>query len=555
MISLIKQPSDISFSRNPLLWQFAVMDELGNPYESYNVRAELRGLFVAMAEDHTIEIQWTDATGVLNSIVFTLKDNPSGDSEIPTTSTAGYDNHGDVYIEWANKMNAHPDNDLLTFTRVFNQTSESLWVEAQDDSFDFSIKIITTLPTNTHTVTNDIAPTTSFPENHKVWIEIFFETANGLERVSRNEAYADANSIISFDIAEVIDAELENEQPELPIPDFNSSDIQLHDIVRQYYIRYREDYDGIESPEWTSSSTKYALFGGVAQDMFAELNFFDMLSEDHSLLTWYPTGKSVSLDQPEWVAWYNYFEGGKGVLVEVTWYDVDGNPTTDIKYTGNTVNCPANHVMLVPVGYTQLGIDESTAIRYSVRLMDRGEYEENPQTVYISEVREFYLDRGYHKEKNYLMYLNSFNCPETLRCVGDFSKSLDVKRKKSSKILAADFTAATPEVSQHNQSFNNGLTFRSGYLSKAEVDALQELLIYGQVWQVSEDNTFKLELMTSKFDLIETMKFLNSISFEARPALNPKSYSGILTIEGSGVVDDDEDRILDDQGSGILLGN
>lgn len=557
MITVINSPATVGFSRNPIVYKFQGSDALGNPYQNYNVRAELRGLFVPIVQDDTIEVQWIDAGGVTESVVFTARNSPLLETHIPTNLTTGIDNYSALYQAIADAMNDHPVvGTLIRFSQTFNITSQSLWAEAIDDDDTFEISFIATLTNGaSFTITNSIAPTTNFPTNYKMLIEVFFESDAGYVKVSENEAYADSDSMFAFDISGILNSELENIFPELPIPAFEDNEPQNIDIVRSYYIRYREQYDDIVSPAWTSSEIYKVLFGGVSSDFFANHNYFELLNENNSLLTWYPTGKNISIDQPEWLAFYNYTDGGQGIMLEVIWYDEDGTDTTIYKLGGLSESVSSGNVILIPVGYTQLSIDESTAVRYSVRLISRGQYEEFGGNIeYLSQQRDFYLDRDFYKEKRYIMYLNSFNCPETLRCVGDLTIETEIDRQKRNHIISSYYTASSAHVSQFSQSFDDYFTYRSGYLSKAEIKALRELLIYAKAWEISTESVHRLVLETSKFLITETRRFLNTIEFTGKYALRSENYSGSIIAESYYIVDEEGARIVDDSGEGILLG-
>jgi hypothetical protein len=126
------------------------------------------------------------------------------------------------------------------------------------------------------------------------------------------------------------------------------------------------------------------------------------------------------------------------------------------------------------------------------------------------------------------MYLNSFCCPETLRCIGDFKTQLQVPRSESERILTPDNSSTTAERFQYDQAFDNYFTYNSGFLSAFEVDALQELLIYNQLYEVYTDGYIQLKLTENKFDITESRQFLHATSFQAIPATRQGQYSNIV---------------------------
>ena len=553
-MTIIQEPYDVSFSKNPLLWKMKVTDASGDDLQVFNVRAELLDPFLAIVENDTITVTWTTSDNISNAVLFTAKDNPVTDVEIPTNLTTGLASFSDLFEAIATKMNAHLATGAdISFSQKFNGSSNSLRAEAREADASFVLEFSGALANGAGmTITNNIAPTSTVPAGHKVLFEVFFDRDGIYERLAENEVWIDDDSEVMIDVAGIIDAAFEEDRPALPIPAFVDKAITKLDTVRSYYIRYREDYNGLTGAAWTVTTAKKVMFGGISSKIFTAYNYFDNITDSNSLLTWYPDGKNVSSDQPEWLAWYNYTGADKNIMLAITRIDVNGTEDNTPAFNTTPFSAKAGEVSLIPAGIGQLDIltTQSGMTRYKVRVIDADDWAIHTTTAY-SPWRSFYYDNDYYLSKRYLFYLNGFNAIETLRCVGDDTQKLDIKRH-TRDYISVPLSPTSRNTDQYNQDWQRPSVYRSGYLSKTEVDALSELLIYAQFWEVSQGQEKKLRMLSSRFTLHETRQFLNAISFEAVRVLSERNYSSNEVTSGGYIKDDTGSIIVDDSGSPLL---
>lgn len=538
MITLQQQPGDIAFSRNEMVFRFLCTDDQGNLYGPKGVRSQIDFLNsnVYLTAGDTIVVSWTEPDGEDNSVTFTAADTPSGENQLPTDQSIIPSTNYEYWAVIASRIQRH--HLIGPFFKVYAVNNGAqpadLVIEALEISDDWSVSWDASGITDPNVSTTDFSSISAdnTPGNYRLIFDLFFESEYGsgdYDRVLQAYGVPGADGIVRIAVDEVIDRAMVANMAELPIPAFSDNTVRLADTLRRYYVRYRESFDAQADPAWTYSDVKTAMCGGISQGLWASYDFFGNLSETNSLLSWTPDKKRVSKDQPEWIGWYNYTGADAEIVLELNQTNAAGNLAAEYKLTSNNVNVPAGEVLLIPGGYTQLAINDADQVqRYSVRVVDADSDYAGGSPTYLSQSRTYYVDDRYFLEKRYIMYLNGFCLPETLRCTGDIGHELDIDRQRSEKILQENYTAASPQTVQWKDEYLNRFTYRSGYLSKQAVESLTELLVYNQAWEVYEEGYIPLDIQDDRFRLGETRDTLRSVTFRAVPKLRPRNYSNIL---------------------------
>ncbi len=518
-------PGAISLSRNDIIVEIIAQDASGDPYGPAGAKSvwEMNGGPVTNGE--TITLSYTNEDSILTEITFTAVASPSTDTEVQQYVSGLITDH---YNEVLNKIAAHPSfSPFMTFTGEYGLTFDLV---AQADSTNSNIVVSwdVTGVANASGSTDTAATGSTAPSGYEIVVEVFFEDtyeSGTYELRATLESSHGEDGKVYFNLMNVLNDELRKSLPELMIPAFSDTDPIIHDTLRRFYIRYRENWDGITAPDnaWIVDTAKLLLCGGVAKNIFADYNFFDSLDENNSLLSWYPSGKTINPDQKEWIAWYNYTGGTANVHLRVTTIDTATGAENTLDFFDLTpLAVDANQVGLFPVGKEQLGIIGDIQI-YSVEVYESGVQSPGPR----SQQRTFNVDYNYYAQNRYLMYLNGFCCPETLRCIGEHTTNLEITRMQSEHVLAPDYSAAFDEVIQHGQDFTNYFTYRTGYLREVDMHALQELLIYNQFYEIYESGYISLKLKDRKFFISETRDNLRSFALVTSPRIQQGNYSNI----------------------------
>lgn len=535
MLTIVQQPGAIALSRNPMVIEFLASDVDGNAYTPKGVRSELNAAHTGgLTDGETLTVDYTEPDGSTGSVTFTAYNAPDNYNVLHLRTKAYYlpvaINAADYWEDVAEKINAHPEiNRHFKVYSVANDTADhSLWIEAVELDNDWEVTWDDSGISSAVFTVNDFTTflATTAPDNYAIFVDVFFEEEYDSKeyiRLSQHELPINAAGTAYLDLSEVIWKGVKGSLPEVPLISAYGTAIKIADNLRNYYFRYREDYDSV-SPAWTVSDTKKAMAGGITQDLFATTDFLGSRSAINSLLTWYPSGKSVGPDQPEWINWYNYNESSKKIAIEIqSWTDLSDTPTLSYAHSIADPVVDMWEVAKIPVGPEQISIG-STIKKYTVRVIDQEAYASSGTITYLSEARSYYVDRLPQKEVRYIVYENGFCLPEILRCTGEFNDQLNVQRQERTHVLPVGYSEKSQEISQWKEEYNNRLTFRTGYIGRQEVDALQELLIYNRSFEVEGTTYIPLHIEGNRYQVSNTNEFLNGVQFVAIRRLQDKIY-------------------------------
>lgn len=518
---LISNPENVHFARNPAIVQIrADQDGSGTLFDAVGLTAQVEYVDTDRFDtDDTLVITYEEADGTTEAVTFTAKASPSGTNQFYDDTFGGTDT--EYWAAVLDVVSKHPR--IAPFFDVYLTASGgnklNIVAKSVDDITDLTV-------TNDPVLTvNDIAVTAdATPANYKVKLEVFFEDTYGegdYALAAQLEGLPEAGTgYVYFDISSVLAAECRAARAEPLVPVYGTDEPFLADNFRRYYIRYTEEYGApVVVQDWTYGSVKIALDGGVSQATFAEGDFLGAMDDADALLTWMPDGKRVSLEQPEYLAWYNHEASTQTVYLTVVWYDItDGTDQTPVDYFTPGLSVGAGEVAIFPVWPALFGLDaETDAFKYTVQVVTSLDD--------LSQERTYIIDREYYESERHLMYLNSFGAPETWRCTGDWGKRLRVDRQTAEKPLLPGYNTLASDRFQYGRLWDNQITYRTGFLTASEAEALQELLIAGEVYDVSADGYIPLQITSNDFRVSETRDVLRSYEFTAQPRLDMKNYS------------------------------
>ena len=531
MITLLTSPTSPALAKNPMAWKFRVTDSMGDLYGAKPGTATLECNNGTFQIGDSVTISWTDEEGLAQSLTFSAVASPSSIVQVQAAplTLAGYE-------AIADKIQAHyriaPVFELSVVENT--PTNFSIIATARDARFDYEVVWDNADLSGTTAVTDEAPVGDNTPDNLQMLFEVYFESVYGsgdYNRVATMRGFPDQNGEAIFDVSHIIWREMLGDTASPPLPAFDNDVTVLADNLRNYYVRYREQYDGISDVDraWVHLGTSSAMLGGIAQALFAETSFLLGLDADSSLLTWYPDGKTVAPAQPEYLPWYNYTDSTKNVVVELVRYTAAGAQATLFRMESG-IDIEPQQTALVPVGYDQLNINNTDVLKYTVRLVDETSDYEGGSPVYLSPARTFYVDHDYYEEQRFLMYLNSFFCPVTLRCIGEHTKEVEVSRQLSEQVLAPDYVSDISQRYQYDYAIEQYFTYRTGFISRAEMEALQELMAYNEIYEVDSNGYIPLILEEDSFQITETRQQLHSLTLPMRPRLQAVSYSGSVAI-------------------------
>lgn len=471
-----------------------------------------------------LTINWTDPDDIDYSITFTAVANPSTITEIQDDSTA------DDFLTWlgivANQIGGHPS--IAPFFEIDAVNDNPFYLiraRAREISTDWVVSFdITNISVAQASTSQDLTIVESnLPANYKIHFEVFFEKnylSNDWEQVVKLEGTPDAENKIAFQIDNILNAEIKKSYTSAPIPNISTTQAYIADNIRRYYVRYTEESGSpATKAAWTTGTIKTVLCGEIDQEEFARSNFFDGLDSSNSLLSNFPDNKEVSKTQPNYLQFYNYSNNEINVNLRIFVYD-EMNAQTQIVSPLNNITVKANQTAVFPIGYEELGLSTAGVdIKYyTVKVIDA-----DTQGIDYSQFRTIIVDDTHQEHERFMLYLNAFCLPEVIRCIGEQSTDLTVTREESKKILPPDYTTTAEETIQHNEDYQVSYTYRTGYLTKAEKIALQEMIIYNDLFEIQDNGYLALYITDRNFKIVNSDRQNRfTLDFKAKPRLKKK---------------------------------
>jgi hypothetical protein len=543
-LTLLSNPNNVAFARNPAIVKLrADQDGGGTLYDAVGVTSDvLYAVTDRFDTDETLTVDYEEPDGTPTTVIFTAKATYDGfDNRIPDNSFAGTDT--EYWAAVKSKVAGHPKiAPFFTAITVVESGQAKLRIRAASTETGWTLTV-----TNSggFTVEAAAAVDSTLPANYKVKLEVIFEDTylgGDYAQVAQLDGTPEAGTgFVYFDISGILAAECRAARAEPLVPQWGTDTPFLADNFRRYTFRYTEEYGApVEVQAWTYGITKVAIDGGVSQALFAEGDFLAGMDDENSLFSWMPDGKKVALEQPEYIGWYNYSGSTRTVYLRVVWYDItDGTASAETDYFTPGLSVRSGEVAVFPVWPALFGLDaEANAYKYTVQVG----YTALGFSA-LSQARTYYIDREYYESERHLMYLNAFGVPETWRCTGNWSKGLRVDRQTAEKPLLPGYDLVASDSYQYARQFQNDITYRTGFLTPVQAEALQEMLIAGEVYDVSEAGYIPLRITSNAFKISETRQELHSYEITAQPRLSMKNYSRkVLATIGSDAWLDENDE-------------
>lgn len=524
-LTLLEQPATMCFARNQAIVKLFA-NNAGALYDAIGPGSKIT--YVAtdrFAVNATITITYTEPDATTEAVVFTAKASPATDNEIVATGYSGTD--AQYWEAVRAKIAAHPRIapyfDVQTITESGNLR---LRVRAKSTEAGWSVVITNSA---SFTVTAVAAAASTLPANYKVLLDVYIETsykAGTYTQAAQLLGYPEQGTgNVVFDISGILAAGCKSSRNEPQIPTYGTTSIQRCDNTRRYYFRYSESYGvPIVAQDWAYSAVKYCMDGGLSQSLFAETpDYLGDLSATDSLLTWQADGKALGISSPEYLNWYNYTGEQRSIRVEMQYYDIDNNAlsTATRHHTAKAID--AYETATLPVSPELLGLDTiADAYKYRVRVV----YLDDALIWQpLSQWRTYLIDRSYYESERQIQYLNAFGMPECWRCTGNWSRRLSIDRSIATRPVVPGYNQYATEQWQFERRFQNEIIYRTGFITYAQSETLQEMLISGEVYDVTSAGYIPLRLTTNDFAVNETRQEIFSYTFTALPRLEMVNYS------------------------------
>lgn len=364
-------------------------------------------------------------------------------------------------------------------------------------------------------------------------------------QIAEIEAVPDSSGFSNFDLQSILHTCMER-YTSLQVPDLENPLPYNLDTLRRFKIKYLEKYGTPQVEQTVTTSSVYKVIcGGVDNHYFGLYDFFSNLSATNSLLTYYPSGKIIARDQPEYLTYIQQASAiSPHAFIRINEYDNEGVLLgTHDSYRLNAdypypVFLNRYESAVFPTSAEALVIS-ATAVKYTVQvwavesLATPGGNIENGSAAAASQMYTYYIDDAVQPNPHDIIWLGGFRNPHILRCTGRKRTRLSVERFMSEQVVPFGYDPRSAGVVQHRRSFEQPLSFRSGSLKPEEIDALQEMLIENILLEYTADgNYYRLSLTGNNFDVYEDGVSPNALEFAAVRALAPGSYMKLRPLSG-----------------------
>lgn len=337
--------------------------------------------------------------------------------------------------------------------------------------------------------------------------------------------YPSAAGFIDLDLSDVVDAVLTAQLPE-NLPRLAAGDHYVLDQVRSLRVTFKEIYGEPPAEESSLQSTLIkTMSGGVDAYQFPGTPYWTRQTDAKSYTAWLPNRRKVGRDQPIFLGW-TPTAGPAQATLEVVWYTNAG-----LSVVGGTIGAPLSldrgQIAIYQVGPTQLGLGNDVAY-YRVRLNVETESSEiGGGTIELStQWREFTIDPLPHRDNHYLIAMNVWGCPETIRCTGRRNKTPTFSPETVTRPLARGYANNARQTVQRQHNLGFDYVYNTGLISERELDAIAGLLAEGRLWVV---DGLKLKAVLPqglrKIDGLDSRADSYSLDIEVTRSLDPRNYT------------------------------
>lgn len=513
-VQIIKQPNEISWSRNPIYFEFStdqVIQDQGRPL-----------IFSLDFEpvENTATIVILDDTGTIYRYEdwgFTLS-------------------IGQTILPFACEYGVNPDKFMLPHRITDPEETKASWLERVKNSilkaynvgslFNIQIDgesiVFTSLENDSkmetkieaeifpHPVLNieQTAVDITYTPNLKIFVELIGLDLKDNEKSIVSAALApDLNGIASWDFSKPLSSfVLDNG---VDMPSLYNVINETGKVVRSFFVQATELYGEPQTARMSMRSEKFiVIYGGLAKNLIGTslIDFLTKGDKINFLTTSYL--KTVTPDQPQWVSWLNISDEVPNVKVIVELEYLDGTINIIEPYLYDQVK--KYEKIIVPVGLDQLGANaiypELAIVSYSIYLKS--------QNNQLSTSIKYNVDHRHHPYKRFFLFQNSMGSFETFFTYGKKSNSLEVEKDSARLIQVKDFVLQNGENIDFNITINEKEKINTGFKNKLEILAMRDFYLSKEKLTYTNGKWWPINLISSSLEEFQDGNGLYAQTFE-----------------------------------------
>lgn len=525
-VSIEDRPFEVSLSRNPVVYKM----QSDNLYDSIFIFPSLQIDFInTAATGYQFSFNFKDPNSATTiELRFIAVPNPDDSGkEFIDSSYVGVTYAQDVaaQIEQHPVLSSYYDVSIVGGGNSILFTAKQAIEELIPTDFDKSNGL--TIGSET-TLTDFLLPNSR--SNFKIVLEVWFEDvyqSNDWRLVGRESSVPDNAGEVFFDIADILDASVQESYQTPPLPEFDPTqiaplEIQVANVTRRYYIRYAESFGGqLSVDNWLDDRKLMVHHGGISSEDFAKGNFFLYQQANKRFSTWLPNKLPVKETQPQYLSWINYLNIDATISLKFKVYFTDGTDSGDVLF-GAPFDVLKWETLLLPAGHNQIGVKGATppgkvAYKWDIWIEE--------SAAVVTEIRTYYLDCSFGDCDETILYLNGLCSPETFLTSGRWRQDFKIDRIFGNKSLAPGYMIINGQQFQFSKRGQDSFMVRSGYISKDLAIALKAMLITNSLFHITAEGYFPVVMSTDSFEITECKQFLHSLEFAVKRAFTTDEYS------------------------------
>jgi hypothetical protein len=293
-----------------------------------------------------------------------------------------------------------------------------------------------------------------------------------------------------LNLSDIITAETLYHLKENPFTVVSRNSASLTDNIRRFYIRYRETTS--TTPEWTTEGIQSIITGGIINQLWLSRDWFNFTPNDLSRtwLTHKQAIQSIRLDTVEWVTWYNPVGEDTEFQLEVLWTNFDGTTNQEL-ILNSQGSVKANRAITFCMTPSVLGLSPNVR-HFFIRVVI------GATAIPLSTWREYIIDTSTRRNIRTLAYLNSFGCPETVVCMGEFSKNISYQTSLTEAVRGVNYAGGITRTERNAFNLDLGYTYRTGYVTAALRESLNEVALSPVLFDITTTNYLALVLKAER---------------------------------------------------------
>lgn len=412
MLSIIKEPYELSLSKNEIIWE-----------------AETNMLYETNGYKPVLRLKINDKVSTGDVFIFSFLNPKTGKVE-KVQYTGATDDTNDDFKFYSGPMAVILP--IIYSNKILRSTELTSWYDidvdiidstitftAKEESKDLVLKYSTNNTTGCFSVLQQDSDSILSEERYGYSLKahVFFERIygnNDFEHVAEIQCMVDTMQRTIIDISSVLDSEIEASFDQLPVP-WQQPNVFKSNNLKRYYIKFVEEWSEEENASEIISDVKLVHWGGMSFDDQEISDIYNLVKKNTHYLTWTRNSKKIANNQDDWLSAMNF-----GIAKEFKLYKViKATNTVQTQTLIGTHWMNPFETLVWNVGYEVNNI--SSSIPSGERLEWWGFFIENELPL-----RKYYLDS--RCEYKIIAYLNPFGIFETMSTAADWAESMNVKQ-------------------------------------------------------------------------------------------------------------------------------